>query len=431
MTILIGAATAAHQIEGNNTNSDFWVLENIENTTYKEPSLDAVDHYNRYKEDITLLKQAGLNAFRFSIEWARIQPNKDAVDLKEIEHYRDVLKYCQSCGITPVVTLHHFSSPKWLISEGGWEDRKTIGYFKKYAGIVMEHLGEYIPYVCTINEANMGVQLNRIIEEFRKQARKMSEKQNDVQVGVNLQHNKRELGAIEASEIFGVAPDKMATFLYPRSEEGQKVIFESHIEARNVIKKFDPNIKVGLTLSLYDYQTVGEYSSLADNLWQEDYGQYLPYLAEDDFIGVQNYTRKLIEGGEILDVPDTAIKTEMGNEFYPHSLANVCRKVSETWHKEILITENGVSSSDDSLREKHIEVVMDDLKAILEAGIPVTGYLHWSLLDNFEWQLGFAQKFGLIEVDRETMERKPKNSLWLLGRLGATLNEQLEEAVTT
>lgn len=421
MKFLIGAATAAHQVEGNNKNSDFWVLENIEHTTYTEPSLNAVDHYNHFKEDIDLLKAAGLNAFRFSIEWARIQPSKDDVDLEEIDHYKKVLEYCHEKDVVPIVTLHHFSSPKWLITEGGWESKSTINYFKKYTEIILQHLGQYIPYICTINEANMGIQLKRIMEKFMRQAQHNSQKQNDVQVGINLQASKQQLGAIEASKIFEIEADRIATFLSPRSEKGQEIIFESHRAACRSIKKYSPDIKVGLTLSLYDYQVIGEDEAFAEKLWNEDFEQFLPYLADDDFIGVQNYTRKLIQDNEVLDIPEDSLKTEMGNEFYPQSLANVCRKVSKKWEKEILITENGVSSSDDSMRQNHIKIVMKDLQDLIEEKINVTGYFHWSLLDNFEWQLGFNQKFGLIEVDRETMERIPKVSLTLLGELGKKL----------
>ena len=151
---MFGAATAAHQVEGNNVNSDFWVMENLPGSMYKESSLDAVDHYHRYREDIKLLANAGLNAYRFSIEWARIEPTKGNFDKSEIEHYRNVLKCCHENSVTPIVTLHHFSSPKWLISEGGWESENTIGYFKNYCEYVVSELGDLIPYICTINEAN-------------------------------------------------------------------------------------------------------------------------------------------------------------------------------------------------------------------------------------------------------------------------------------
>ena len=155
---LLGASTAAHQVEGNNIHSDLWAQEHMKYTSFAEPSGDAVDHYRRYAEDIALLAGAGLNAYRFSIEWARIEPEEGRFDEAEVEHYRDVIRCCRSHGVEPVVTLHHFSSPKWLIEKGGWEAESTIDYFKRYAVYVIERLGSELSYVCTINEANMGLQ---------------------------------------------------------------------------------------------------------------------------------------------------------------------------------------------------------------------------------------------------------------------------------
>ena len=118
---LLGASTAAHQVEGNNRYSDLWAQEQMEHSSFAEPSNDAVDHYHRYEEDIALLAGAGLNAYRFSIEWARVEPQEGCFDESELEHYRKVIRCCREHGVEPVVTLHHFSSPKWLIERGGWE----------------------------------------------------------------------------------------------------------------------------------------------------------------------------------------------------------------------------------------------------------------------------------------------------------------------
>ena len=125
-TFLIGAATAAHQVEGNNIHSDYWAMEHMKYTNFNEPSLDAVDHYNRYEEDIRMMAEAGLNAYRFSIEWARIEPSQGQYNEAEIEHYRKVLECCKENGIEPIVTMHHFTSPKWVIEDGGWEEETTI-----------------------------------------------------------------------------------------------------------------------------------------------------------------------------------------------------------------------------------------------------------------------------------------------------------------
>lgn len=167
-SFFVGAATAAHQVEGNNMNSDYWVMEQLEHSNFAEPSLDAVDHYNRYEEDIRLMAEAGLNAYRFSVEWARIEPEKGRYDEEEIEHYRKVLQCCHHNGLAPVVTMHHFSSPKWLIAEGGWENEAVVGYFKDYCAYVASKLGDLMGYVCTINEANMGLQVASVAKDIMR-----------------------------------------------------------------------------------------------------------------------------------------------------------------------------------------------------------------------------------------------------------------------
>lgn len=146
----IGAATAAHQVEGNNTNNDCWTQEQMVHTSYAEPSLDAVDHYNRYEEDIKLMAQAGLNAYCLPIEWARIEPQDGVFDEAAVSHYRDVIACRKTNGLEPIVTLHHFSSPKWLFSKGVWEAETTSSNFARYTRYIMERLGGEPQYVCTI-----------------------------------------------------------------------------------------------------------------------------------------------------------------------------------------------------------------------------------------------------------------------------------------
>ena len=177
---LIGAATAAHQVEGNNIHSDYWAQEHMQFTSFAEPSGEACGHYNRYEEDIRLMAEAGLNAYRFSIEWARIEPQPGAFDDAEIEHYRNVLLCCREKGIEPIVTMHHFSSPKWLIEQGGWESEATIGKFANYCRYVTEQLGDLMHYVCTINEANMGLQIAAIAKRYAQNA-------GNLQIGLNLE----------------------------------------------------------------------------------------------------------------------------------------------------------------------------------------------------------------------------------------------------
>ncbi len=177
----IGAATAAHQVEGNNTNSDYWAQELLPHTSFTEPSGIACDHYNRYEDDIALLAAAGLNAYRFSIEWSRIEPIEGSFDLAEIEHYRKVIACCKIHNVEPIVTLHHFTSPKWLISKGGWEAESIVSDFIRYCTYVVKQLGSELNYICTINEANMGLQLSAISKRFQLMAAQAAKAPANVQ----------------------------------------------------------------------------------------------------------------------------------------------------------------------------------------------------------------------------------------------------------
>ena len=186
---LIGAATAAHQVEGNNIHSDAWAEEHMKHTTYLEPSGAALDHYHRYEEDIRMMAAAGLNAYRFSIEWARIEPEEGLFDNDELEHYRRVIACCRDNGVEPVITLLHFTSPKWLIARGGWEADTTVAYFSRYVRYVMEHLGSELHYVCTINEANMGVEIADIAQRYAQQIQAARQGSNSLQLGFDLDHH--------------------------------------------------------------------------------------------------------------------------------------------------------------------------------------------------------------------------------------------------
>ena len=416
---LIGAATAAHQVEGNNTNSDCWALEHMKNSGYAEPSLDAVDHYNRYEEDIRHLAAAGLNAYRFSIEWARVEPQEGVFEEKEIEHYRAVIRCCKENGVTPILTLHHFSSPKWLIGKGGWEADTTPADFARYARFVMEKLGSELTYVCTINEANMGVQVAAIAKRYMKQMMaKMGAAKTDgtVQVGMNLEKlmaSRQAAAAAQNREVFGV--DKVESFTSPRTAHGDALIMEAHRLARAVIREVAPHVKVGLTLSLHDIQALPGGEENAAKEWTEEFAHYLPAIADDDFLGVQNYTRFRIDANGALPTPEGAELTQMDYEFYPEALENVIRRVHQDFRGDLIVTENGIATADDARRVEFIRRALAGVQNCLNDGIPVKGYCYWSLLDNFEWQKGFSMTFGLIAVDRRTQTRYPKESLAYLG----------------
>lgn len=408
---MLGASSAAHQVEGNNIHSDFWALEQMEDSGYKEPSLDAVDHYHRYEEDIRLMAEAGLNAYRFSIEWARIEPKKGQYCEEEIKHYESVLKCCEKYGIVPVVTMHHFSSPKWLITEGGWENETTIQYFADYCRYVVKRLGHLMEYVCTINEANMGLQIAAVARDMM------------IKMGVNPQIGMKfdlpeEIKTRKAKEaaVFGLNPEQQVnTFLSLRSEAGDILVMRAHESAREAMKEECPHLKVGLTLSLFDIQAKAGGEQQAEQAWEEDFGHYLPYIRKDDFIGVQNYTRKIFDAAGSLPVEEDVEVTQMGYELYPEGIGHVIRRVAKQISIPILVTENGIGTADDNRRIEYIRRALKGVQECIADRIDVKGYLHWSILDNFEWQEGYAKTFGLIAVDRTTQERMPKPSLAYLG----------------
>lgn len=420
---LIGAATAAHQVEGGNIHSDYWAQEHMVHTDFLEPSGDAVDHYNRYGEDIRLMADAGLNAYRFSIEWARIEPQEGCFDEAQIDHYRKVICCCRENGIEPIVTLHHFTSPKWLISKGGWESDETPGYFARYTRYVMEQLGSELHYVCTINEANMGIQVAAIAKRYMQQM--MAKMQADktggdktdgtVQMGLNLEKMMANQQAAEKErmEIFGVS--KTECFTSPRTTHGDEIVMEAHRAARAVIREAAPHVRVGLTLSLHDIQAQPGGEENAGKEWAEEFTHYLPAIEGDDFLGVQNYTRTRIGAEGSLPTPEGAELTQMDYEFYPQALEHVIRRVAKDFKGDLMVTENGIATADDSRRAAFIETALFGVNACIADGIPVKGYMYWSLLDNFEWQKGFSMTFGLIAVDRSTQQRSPKPSLTVLG----------------
>ena len=419
----IGAATAAHQVEGNNVHSDYWLQEHLPHSSFTEPSGAACDHYKRYEEDIKLLADAGLNAYRFSIEWARIEPEEGQFDEAEIEHYRGVIRCCRENGVEPIVTLMHFTSPAWLIRKGGWEAESTVEYFRRYASYVTEKLGAEISTICTINEANMGLQLAAISKRFMlmaEQAKKAAatgakKAEGTVQVGMNFEKmmENMKFAAMENAQAFGTPQPQI--FVSARTPEGDKLVMRAHQAAKAAIKAIRPEIRVGLTLSLHDLQALSGGESFAEAAWDEEFRHYLPYIEDDDFLGVQNYTRTQYGPQGQLPCPEGAELTQMDYEFYPEALEHVIRRVAEDFKSDLIVTENGVAISDDARRVEFIRRALAGVESCVNDGIPVKGYCYWSLMDNFEWQKGFSMTFGLIAVDRATQQRTPKESLAFLG----------------
>ena len=411
---LVGSATAAFQVEGNNINSDTWVEEQLPHSGYEERSFDAVDHYNHYEEDIKLMADAGLNAYRFSLEWARIQPTPDTWDYNEINHYKKVLECCHANGIKPIVTLFHFTSPKWLITLGGWENPKVIYYFTEYCKKVISELGDLMEYVCTMNEANMRMQIAEILKEIGV----LAQKEGNLQIGLNLQNNDFDLGEKEKAEAFGIQwPEKAYPFVSPCTDAGDKIVMLAHQAAKKAILEINPNLKVGLTLTVHDVQSVEGGEKFAEKEWIDEFSHYLPYIKDDEFLGVQCYTRNRFDANGKMPPEEGVPLTQMGYEEYPDAVVNVVRRIAKEFKNDLIITENGIGTDNDETRIEFIKRATDGIAKCIEDGIPVKGYMYWSTFDNYEWQKGFSMTFGVVGVDRSTQTRHPKESLYFLGSL--------------
>lgn len=392
---LWGAATAAHQVEGNNVNSDLWVLEHVEPTLFAEPSLDACDHFHRYPEDIRLLAQLGLNTYRFSIEWARIEPERGHFSLAALDHYRRMLAACHENGITPMVTFYHFSSPRWFAAMGGWEKPAAADLFVRYCGRATKHLGDLMSFATTFNEPNLPMLLRWLpISEIPI-----------VKVKRMAKQAARAIGA-----------DRFGCFFLGDGKKLEERMIAAHHRALEAMKSGPGDFPVGVSISLQDEQPAGP-DSKRDKKCAEVYDPWLQAADKSDFLGVQAYTRCRV--GKRSDLtPETGSEmTQMGYEFWPEALEACLRYASARVRVPIYVTENGVSTEDDERRVEYIRRALDGVVKCLADGIDVRGYIHWSLLDNFEWIMGYRTTFGLVAVDRTTQERTIKPSARFLGEI--------------
>ncbi|MFZ4843571.1 glycoside hydrolase family 1 protein [Mycetocola saprophilus] len=375
---LWGAATAAHQIEGNNVNSNWWVMEHAKDTTIVEPSGDAMDSYHRYPEDMKLLADAGLNSYRFSIEWARIEPERGFFSNAEIDHYRRMIDTAHELGLDPTVTLMHFTVPRWMYNDGFWRAKDAADLFARYTEKLLPILQD-VKHVCTINEPNIAAML---------------------------------AGGEDASNL--------VAYGLPNPDLGvADTLLESHRRSREVLSQIS-GLKSGWTVATQAFHSTGEPG--ADEKMRE-YGHprddwYLENVKGDDFVGVQAYTRTFIGPNGPLPVSEDVETTLTGWEFFPKALEMGVRSAWElTEGVPVFVTENGIATADDTRRIAYLDGALEGLHSAMQDGVEVLGYQHWSALDNYEWASGFRPTFGLIAVDRETFVRTPKPSLAYLGEI--------------
>lgn len=381
---LWGASTSSYQVEGNIKNdwSEWEKSEKrkkqLEKTgLIKKYGLEnficgrACDHYNRYEEDFDIAKSLCHNAHRFSIEWARIEPEEGKFDKKEIEHYRKVIKALRKRNIEPFVTLWHFTNPLWL--KNGWLNKKAIFYFTRYVEKVVAELDDDVKFLITINEP-ITYSLCMYLEQ---------------------------------GWIYN-------TFNPLKCARQILTLCKAHKAAYYIIKKINHNLQVGIVNNNNYFSrlvwwcpfewAIAKTISYIKNKWL--FNRIKNY---QDFIGL-NYYRE-IKIDPTFGLFNKQDKTDMGWLINPEGLCHVLMDLKK-YNKPIYITENGILDKNDDKREKFIKEHLFFAWKAIRDGADVKGYIYWSLLDNFEWAEGFWPRFGLVEIDYRTMERRIRESAY-------------------
>ncbi|MCM0605811.1 MAG: glycoside hydrolase family 1 protein [Xanthomonadaceae bacterium] len=404
---LWGAATAAHQVEGGNTQNDWYHWENSGGA--RDHSGLACDFWHRYSSDFDLARDLNMNAFRLSVEWSRIEPRPGEFDISVIETYRQILITARSKGLQTMVTLHHFTTPEWLASSGGWLSPAAIVRFKSFTDRVVLELGSEVDYWNTINEANVVALMGFVVGVSPPGLQ-------DIKLGMRAYSN----------------------------------LIEAHAAAYRSIHAVFPNARVGIAHHMRVFEPARKNNIMdrtlarwVGNFWNK---QFLEAIVTGeinlhigplfrvrkkvdglkgslDFLGINYYSRDKIRFKadekvffKIDTVPTGTPQNDLGWEIYPQGLVRVVNSVKK-YGWPIYITENGAADRDDVVRPKFICDHLMALESSIESGADVRGYFHWSLSDNFEWSLGFAPRFGLYAMNYETQERTLRPSGQLYGEI--------------
>lgn len=366
---LWGAASASYQVEGGISNND-WAKAAEDGRIM--PAGKSTDHYHRYKEDFDIAKSLGHNSHRISIEWSRIEPEEGKFDHKEIEHYKNVIKAMRERGLTPLITLWHFTLPLWFANRGGFASKESPAFFSRYCKHVVDELNEEGIIWTTMNEPIVWSTFAYL------------------------------WGQWPPFELF-----KTGVFL--------KVIrnlIKSHKHAYNEIKETTPSASVGIVKNNM-YMHVSRYSRFNPFLYVNrifnDYfwNRYFMNKVKDhiDTIGLNYYFHT--EFGR----KEKYVKSDMGWDLYPEGITHVLKDLKK-FNKPIYITEAGIADEKDHFRAEYIKDLVVAINKAIEDGVDVRGYMYWSLLDNYEWLFAYSKKFGLVEVDPKTFERKIRSSAY-------------------
>jgi beta-glucosidase len=424
---LWGAATAAYQVEGawneDNKGPSIWdTFCHTAGKTFLGQTGDvATDHYHRWKEDVDLMKTLGLQAYRFSISWPRILPaGKGAVNQAGIDFYSRLVDYLLEKGITPLVTLYHWDLPQALQDEGGWTNRDTASYFSDYSRIMADKLSDRVTYWTTFNEPGVVVLDGHL---FGSHAPGIQ----DIGAAVKVAHHlllAHGMG-VQAMRTVAHRPIKAGIVLntadvQPASDSDEDKQAAANANSLLLGLMLDPLYK-----SKYPDLIMGIFSSLLPPTLDDD----MKIIATPmDFQGLNYYSRAVIKSNPAIPFlgfeevrPQSDDFSEMW-EVYPQGLSNVLQRVWKEYHPaNIIVTENGACVADgvdvdgnvrDPRRLQYIQDHLIQLHNCIQKGVPIRGYMVWSLMDNFEWARGYSKRFGIVYVDFETRQRIIKQSGW-------------------
>lgn len=382
---LWGTATAAYQVEGGNDRSDWWEWERVPGRVHDgSVSGDACDHYHRYEQDFELAAAMGNNAHRLSVEWARLEPKPGVWDDAEFAHYRAVLEALRRRGMKVMLTLWHFTLPKWAADKGGWEHRSSVRWYLRFVRKAAEELGDLVDFWITVNEPVVYLSQSYLSGAW--------------------------------------PPQKKSTFL--TFKVGLRIA-KAHREAYRLLHRLldtpAAKIQVGLSKNVMSFEAYRSHSIMdhlalrfLDYWWNHAF--YAATKGTHDFLGLNYYFHARLK--RFVWPPTTFFAevrrerrdvSDVGWEVNPSGIFRVLKDF-EAMKLPIYITENGLATTVDDRRKRFLVGYLKELWHAIHSGVDVRGYFFWSLIDNFEWEKGYAAKFGLVEVDRKTQKRTPKGS---------------------
>ena len=399
---LWGTATAAHQVEGNNTNNTWWAWEQQEGRIlHGHKSGLACDWWGgRWQEDFDRAVETHQNAHRLSVEWSRIQPAPDRWNEGALDVYRDMVRYLTSRNVTPMVTLHHFSDPLWFSEQGGWENEKSIEAFTVFVRKVVDALREYVNLWVTINEPNVYLYGGYMGGGFPPG-------KNDINLAFRVMENMIRAHAAAYRAIHAIQPE---------GRVGTSINYRSMVPATpwNPLDRWAASVQSQIFNDMFPRAILdGSYITLLSRK------RISEAIGTQDFVGINYYTRDHVtfdlgKPGALFgrrELPKEAALSDTG------FIANVPDGMGDAlkWGLKfkvpIIVTENGVEDADDDLRPTYTIQHIHQVWRAINNNWPIKGYFHWSLVDNFEWERGWTQRFGLWELDENTQARRRRASV--------------------